>query len=292
MPQEDVASVEAAVNEYLKDKINATLKITRLESQQYTKQLSTMIAAGEYFDLAWASQGVLDYTSNARNGAWYDMTDSIATYMPKTAEEIGEDILDNAKVDGKLYAIPTLKEMADSRGWTYRSDIAAKYGIDMSQYTSLESDEDVEKLEEALEVIAPEMTPEALAIVNEQGVVYNDRDGDLVTSIVNGKDCVFASRDENGGCICLIEKAYREGRTPWRKPISCYLYPVRLRKVGDFTAVNFHKWDVCSSAFVKGRRKGIRAYEFLKEPLIERFGKEWYDELLVVAEELKKQNML
>ena len=133
--------------------------------------------------------------------------------------------------------------------------------------------EEVEKLEEALEVIAPEMTPEARAIVDEQGVVYNDRDGDLVTSIVNGKDCVFASRDENGGCICLIEKAYREGRTPWRKPISCYLYPVRLRKVGDFTAVNFHKWDVCNSAFIKGRRKGIRAYEFLKEPLIERFGK-------------------
>ena len=152
--------------------------------------------------------------------------------------------------------------------------------------------EEVEKLEEALEVIAPEMTPEARAIVDEQGVVYNDRDGDLVTSIVNGKDCVFASRDENGGCICLIEKAYREGRTPWRKPISCYLYPVRLRKVGDYTAVNFHKWDVCSSAFIKGRRKGIRAYEFLKEPLIERFGKEWYDELLVVAEELKKQKML
>jgi hypothetical protein len=152
--------------------------------------------------------------------------------------------------------------------------------------------EEVDKLEEALEIVESEMTPDARAVVEEQGVVYNDRDGDLVTSIVNGKDCVFASRDENGNCICLIDKAYREGRTAWRKPISCYLYPVRLRKVGDFTAVNFHKWDVCSSAFIKGRRKGIRAYEFLKEPLIERFGKEWYDELLVVAEELKKQNML
>ena len=152
--------------------------------------------------------------------------------------------------------------------------------------------DEVEKLEEALPVIESEMRGEALAVVKEQGVVYNDPDGDLVTSIVNGKDCVFASRDENGGCICLIEKAYREGRTPWRKPISCYLYPVRLRKVGDYTAVNFHKWDVCNSAFIKGRRKGIRAYEFLKEPLIERFGQEWYDELLLVAEELKKQKFL
>jgi hypothetical protein len=152
--------------------------------------------------------------------------------------------------------------------------------------------DEVEKLEEAYEVVGEEMTSEARAIVEEQGVVYNDRDGDLVTSIVNGKDCVFASRDEKGCCICLIEKAFREGRTDWRKPISCYLYPARLRKVGDLTAVNFHKWDVCRSAFVAGRRKGIHAYEFLKEPLIERFGQEWYDELLVVAEELRKQNML
>lgn len=152
--------------------------------------------------------------------------------------------------------------------------------------------DEVEKLEEALDVVAGEMSPEARAVVDEQGVVYTDRDGDLVTSIVNDKDCVFASRDEKGGCICLIEKAYNEGRTGWRKPASCYLYPVRLRKVGDLTAVNLHKWSVCSSAFVKGRRKGIKAYEFLKQPLIERFGEEWYAELLVVAEELRKQNML
>ena len=152
--------------------------------------------------------------------------------------------------------------------------------------------EEVEKLEEALEVVAGEMSPEARAIADEQGVVYNDRDGDLVTSIVGGKDCIFASRDENGCCICLIERAYREGRIGWRKPISCYLYPVRLRKVGDLTAVNFHTWNVCSSAFIKGRRKGLRAYQFLKEPLVERFGEEWYKELLVVAEELEKQGYI
>ena len=67
MPQEDVASVEAAVNDYLKDKINATLKMHRLESNQYSKQLNTMIAAGEYFDIAWTTPGVLTYTANARN---------------------------------------------------------------------------------------------------------------------------------------------------------------------------------------------------------------------------------
>lgn len=151
---------------------------------------------------------------------------------------------------------------------------------------------EVEKLEEAVEVVYSEMTPEARAIACGQGVVYSDRDGDLVTSIVNGKDCIFASRDANGSCICLIEKAYNERRMDWRKPISCYLYPVRLRKMGELTAVNLHKWSVCDCAFIAGRRKGIRAYQFLKEPLIERFGKEWYDELLLVASELEKQNYL
>lgn len=152
--------------------------------------------------------------------------------------------------------------------------------------------DEVEKLEEALAVIEDEMTPAARDVVARQGVVYNDPDGDLVTSIVNGKDCVFASHDEKGCCICLIEKAYNEGRTDWRKPISCYLYPARLSKVGDMTAVNFHKWEVCRTAQIAGRRKGIRAYQFLKQPLIERFGQQWYDELLTVAEELEKQNII
>lgn len=152
--------------------------------------------------------------------------------------------------------------------------------------------EEVEELEDALPVINEEMTDEARKIVERQGVVYNDPDGDLVTSIVNGKDCVFAGKDGNGCSICLIEKAYRENRFHWRKPISCYLYPIRLGKIGDSISVNFHKWDVCRHAMVKGRRENIRVYQFLKEPLIERFGKEWYDELLVVAEELKAQNYI
>ena len=90
MPQEDVASVEAAVNDYLKDKINATLKMHRLESNQYSKQLNTMIAAGEYFDIAWTTPGVLTYTANARNGAWLALDDYIDTYIPKTIEQLGE----------------------------------------------------------------------------------------------------------------------------------------------------------------------------------------------------------
>ena len=86
-----------------------------------------------------------------------------------------------------------------------------------------------------------------------------------------------------------IEKAYREGRVGWRKPSSCALYPVRLKEYKDFTAVNLHRWKICKCAEVLGRREGIRAYEFLKGPLTERFGEDWYAELAATCEEYLRQ---
>lgn len=137
-PQDDVASVEEAVNEYLKDKINATLKIHRLETSQYQQQVTTMIQAGEYFDMAFCANWCLDYKPNSRNGAFLALDDYVDKYLPKTVENMGEDILNNARVDGKIYAIPNMKEISEERGWTYRPDIAKKYNIDMSSIKSLD----------------------------------------------------------------------------------------------------------------------------------------------------------
>ena len=279
----------------------ADYNLFQLKSEQVYIDCLTDSGTGAMSDRQWAAMMMGD-ESYAGSSSFFQLKDTIErltgfnyvipTHQGRAAENVlfSHLVTAGAVVPGNSH-FDTTKGHIESR-----KAVALDCTIDDAKNTQLEipfkGNVDPKKLEEALPIVESEMTPEARAVVEEQGVVYCDRDGDLVTSIVNGKDCVFASRDENGGCICLIEKAYREGRTPWRKPISCYLYPVRLRKVGDFTAVNFHKWDVCSSAFIKGRRKGIRAYEFLKEPLIERFGREWYDELLVVAEELKKQNML
>ena len=85
-------------------------------------------------------------------------------------------------------------------------------------------------------------------------------------------------------CLCAIEKAYREGRIKWRKPMSCYLYPVRIKRYPGYDAVNFDRWKICKSAEVLGRREGIRLYQFLREPLIERYGQEWYDHLVAACE--------
>ena len=93
--------------------------------------------------------------------------------------------------------------------------------------------DEVAELEEALPVVWPWLSASAQAVIDRQGVVYTDEDGDLVTSIVNGKDCVFTCYDERGYCYCALEKAYREGKSSFYKPLSCHLYPIRLKKIGD-----------------------------------------------------------
>lgn len=152
--------------------------------------------------------------------------------------------------------------------------------------------EEVEKLEEVLPLIWEELSPEARAVIDRQGVAYVDQEGDLVTSIVNGKDCVFTCYDERGCCYCAIEKAFRKGKTDFLKPVSCHLYPIRIKDFGAFKGVNYNRWDVCKAAVLLGEKENLPVYKFLKEPLIRKFGKEWYQELEIAVEELKKQGMI
>lgn len=148
--------------------------------------------------------------------------------------------------------------------------------------------DEAEKLRQVLPAVWDDLSPAAQQVIREQGVSYVDEEGDLVTSIVNGRDCVFTCYAPGGMCLCAIEKAYREGRSDWRKPASCALYPVRLTEYRDFTAVNLHRWKICKCAEVLGRAKGLRAYQFLREPLVEHFGRDWYDELALTCKEYLK----
>ena len=152
--------------------------------------------------------------------------------------------------------------------------------------------DEVAELEEVLPVVEKDLSPEAREVIGRQGVCYVDRDGDLVTSIVNGKDCVFTCYDAHGCCCCTVEKAYRAGKTGFYKPLSCHLYPIRVGDYGPYKALNYHRWDVCRSAVSLGEKENVRLYEFLKEPLIRRFGSEWYDELLNIAREFEAQGFI
>lgn len=141
-----------------------------------------------------------------------------------------------------------------------------------------------DEIERELPKVYGELLPGAKREIDERGVSYIDEEGDLVTTIVNGRDCVFTCYDSGGKCLCAFERAYRAGRCGFMKPSSCHLYPVRLTEYPSFMAVNLHRWKICKPAEVLGRKLGLRAYRFLKEPLIRRFGKEWYDELCLAAE--------
>ena len=143
-----------------------------------------------------------------------------------------------------------------------------------------------------LPVIWEDLSSEAQAVIEKQGVCYKDEDGDLVTSIVNGKDCVFTCYDEKGCCYCAIEKAYREGKVDFYKPVSCHLYPIRVQKYSEFKAVNYHRWSVCKAAVLLGEKEDMPIYKFLKEPLVRKFGEDWYTELEIAAEEMKNRGII
>lgn len=146
------------------------------------------------------------------------------------------------------------------------------------------TEDEYKKIKEILPLIWDDLMPRAKEEIEANGVAYVDEEGDLVTQIIDGKNCVFSCYGNNGMCLCAIEKAYREGRVDFMKPISCHLYPLRLKEYPSFTAVSYHRWKICKAAEVLGRKRGVRLYEFLKEPLVRRFGKEWYDELVTACE--------
>lgn len=149
--------------------------------------------------------------------------------------------------------------------------------------------DEIAGIEDSLDVVWGDMSAQAQSVVDRQGVAYTDRDGDLVTSIVDGKDCVFTCY-EDGCCLCALERAYRQGKTAFVKPISCALYPIREKSFADGSvALNYNRWDVCRDAVAKGKEIGLPVYKFLEQPLVRRFGRAWYDELCAVADEILKQ---
>ena len=144
--------------------------------------------------------------------------------------------------------------------------------------------EEIAGIEDSLDTVWGDMSAQAQAVVDKQGVAYTDRDGDLVTSIVGGKDCVFTCY-EGDCCLCALERAYRAGKTSFVKPISCALYPIREKRFANGTiALNYNRWDVCRDAVKKGRALQLPVYKFLEGPLTRRFGKEWYAALCDVAD--------
>ena len=149
--------------------------------------------------------------------------------------------------------------------------------------------DEIGEIEESLDAVWGDLSAQAQSVLDRQGVAYPDPEGELVTSIVNGKDCVFTCYDGEN-CLCALEKACRAGKTKFLKPISCSLYPIREKRFSNGTVgLNYNRWDICRDAVKKGQELNLPVYRFLEEPLVRRFGREWYNELCEVAEELLKK---
>lgn len=146
-----------------------------------------------------------------------------------------------------------------------------------------------EAIEKNYGIFSPDMTPEGRAAIEEEGFFVIDRDGDMVTPLVRGtEECAYSRRTSDGKCYCCIEARWHKGEGDFRKPISCSLYPIRVSELRNgMQALNLHRWDVCKEAYVKGRREGVKVYQFLREPISRYWGEEFWEALDVAAKELK-----
>lgn len=138
---------------------------------------------------------------------------------------------------------------------------------------------ELEQLETLYEAYKPYLRPEGIAALEEQGLWLHEPDGTLSTPLVNGAECAYAVFDDKGVALCGIEQAWFDGKIGFRKPISCHLYPIRIQQMGDFEALNYHRWDICGVACHKGKQEGVRVYEFLREAIIRKYGEEFYEML-------------
>ncbi|MEE4115202.1 MAG: DUF3109 family protein [Marinilabiliaceae bacterium] len=142
-------------------------------------------------------------------------------------------------------------------------------------------------LEEIWPVVKDYMRAEGIDAVEHKGTSMIDSDGDTVTPLIGNAECAYAVIDD-GIYRCAIEKAWTDGKIKFRKPESCHLFPVRIKKYREFDAVNYEEWKICKAALKKGEELDLPVYRFLKEPLIRVYGKSWYSEVEKAAGEIEK----
>lgn len=151
------------------------------------------------------------------------------------------------------------------------------------------SKEEITLIEKNLSNIKPYMRKEGIEAIEKNGISYKDIDGQMVTTLVNQKECAFVYFDNQGITKCAIEKANRENKSDFLKPISCHMYPIRVKELKYYDALNYDRWDICSPACSCGNELDVPVYKFLKTPLIRKYGEDFYNKLEFVANEYLKQ---
>jgi hypothetical protein len=139
-------------------------------------------------------------------------------------------------------------------------------------------EEEAALLDEIYPLLEPFLREEAYSYLEKKGRHTIDQENDLVTPLLDGKECVYTVF-ENSIAKCGIEKAFHQGAIPFRKPLSCHLYPIRIRSYSQFDAVNYHRWPICQPATTLGKSLKVPVYRFCKDAIIRKYGQEEYSEL-------------
>lgn len=144
--------------------------------------------------------------------------------------------------------------------------------------------EEAEILKSIYPKVKPYLRQQGIDAIEAQGTyVVSEDDGELETPLINGADCAYVVYNEQNMALCGIEAAYRNGDVSWKKPVSCELYPIRVQDYTEFSAVNYHKWQICDDACSLGKELQVPVYKFVKNALIRKFGEDWYAELEKIA---------
>jgi hypothetical protein len=137
-------------------------------------------------------------------------------------------------------------------------------------------------------LVKPYLTAKANREIKKQGFFVKDASDEYSTPTINQRECVYAFYDEKKILKCGIEQAYLDGKIDFQKPISCHLYPIRITTLEHEEALNYQRWHICNCAIKKGSKNKLPIYQFLKEPLIRKYGEKWYNELCQKIEKGEK----
>lgn len=150
--------------------------------------------------------------------------------------------------------------------------------------------EELSVIEEILPVIKKYLRKEGLEAIDKQGPYTTNELGEHETTLIDGADCAYVIYDEKNVALCGIEEAYNQGEIEFKKPVSCHLYPIRIKQYSEFAAVNYDRWEICDDACSLGKELNVPVYKFVKQALVRKFGQQWYEELERVAEERIRNN--
>ena len=150
-------------------------------------------------------------------------------------------------------------------------------------------EEETKILKEIYPKVKSYLRKEGIEAIENQGIITKNEEGEYETPLINGADCAYVIYDEKKVALCAIEEAYNQGEISFKKPVSCHLYPVRIQDYSEFSAVNYHKWQICDDACALGKELQVPLYKFVKQAFVRKFGEEWYNDLEKIAIKLQSK---